>query len=87
MRAYDAASGADVWSYKIGHGTWYSPQVVDGKVLFGSYGQYYDMLDAKSGKSIWRGNLGDRTHSGAAIEDGHLWFGGGSGYMYCWGPA
>lgn len=87
MRAYDAASGADVWSYKIGHGTWYSPQVVDGKVLFGSYGEYYDMLDAKSGKSIWRGKLGDRTHSGAAIEDGHLWFGGGSGYMYCWGPA
>ncbi len=87
MHAFDAASGADVWKYKIGHGTWYSPQVVDGKVMFGSYGKYYEMLDAKTGKSIWKGDLGDRTHSGAAIEDGHLWFGGGSGYMYCWGPA
>jgi outer membrane protein assembly factor BamB len=87
MHAWDLASGAEVWKYKIGHGTWYSPQVVDGKVMFGSYGRYYEMLDAATGKSIWKGDLGDRTHSGAAIEDGYLWFGGGSGYMYCWGPA
>ncbi len=87
MYSFDAKTGDIVWTYKIGHGTWYSPQVVDGKVMFGSYGRYYEMLDAKTGKSIWKGDLGDRTHSGAAIEDGHLWFGGGSGYMYCFGPA
>ena len=59
---------------------------LDGKVMFGSYGTHYEMVDAKTGKSIWKGDLGDRTHSGAAIEDGYCWFGGGSGYMYCWGP-
>ena len=75
-----------MWSYKISNGSWYSPQIVDGKVMFGSYGTHYEMVDAKTGKSIWKGDLGDRTHSGAAIEDGFCWFGGGSGYMYCFGP-
>jgi outer membrane protein assembly factor BamB len=87
MHCFHGTTGDEVWRYKIGHGTWYSPQVVDGKVMFGSYGQYYDVLDAATGKSLQRVDIFERTHSGAAIEDGHLWFGGGSGYMYCLGPA
>ena len=85
MYCLDPATGKEVWTFKIGASTWYSPALVDGKVLFGSYDNFYRMLDAKTGKLIWQYDIGDRTHSGACVEDGKMWFGGASGYYYCFG--
>jgi outer membrane protein assembly factor BamB len=85
MYCFDAATGAEAWTYKSGAGIWSSPSVVDGKVLFGSYDNFYRMLDADTGALIWKFDIEERSHSGAAIENGHIWVGGASGYFYCFG--
>jgi outer membrane protein assembly factor BamB len=83
----DAATGKPTWIHEIGPDgrTWSSPQVVDGKVMFGAFDSYYRMVDAATGKLITKVDIGERCYSGAAIEDGFIWVGSASGYFYCLG--
>jgi outer membrane protein assembly factor BamB len=71
------------WEFKSDGPIYSSPAIVDGKVYFGSYDNYWYCIDAMDGTLVWKTYGGWYISSSPAVVDGKLYTGPDNGNVYC----
>jgi eukaryotic-like serine/threonine-protein kinase len=90
VRALDAATGREVWSYAAGDPVHSSPTYADGKIFIGTWGTKLLALDALTGVKVWEfQGKADRKQSillgmaSAPSSDGEtVYVGARDGFLY-----
>ena len=81
VRALNASTGAQLWSYATGgENTFSSPAVANGVVYVGSDKLY--ALNASTGALLWSYATGSYVASSPAVANGVVYVGGGDGNVY-----
>ena len=87
VRCFDAATGAEVWSFETKSKVESSPLIVGGRVFVGSHdGNLYE-LDLKTGAKRWQFAAGAAVDSSPVVARGRLVVASGDGSVYCFAPA
>lgn len=81
IHCLEERTGAILWRYRTGGGSYPVPSI-DGKLAYvGSWDGWYYALDLYSGKLIWKYYLAGRPDSGASLVNGGRIFFQGHGYV------
>lgn len=75
MRALDAATGEQRWSFTADSGVEITPTWADGLLYFGSLNGTLYALDASTGASVWRAEIQAAPNSTPVVVDGVLYVG------------
>lgn len=82
LRAIDAETGAELWTFQTGGPIMNSAAVADGRVYFGSHdGQVY-CLAADSGQEAWRYATGAGVWIAPCVDGGVVYIGSRDGAFY-----
>lgn len=76
FRCLDGSDGKPIWEFKTNAEIISSPNVVNGKVLFGSYDEHLYCLDAASGKLLWKFKTEGPINSAPAVAEGRAFVAG-----------
>jgi outer membrane protein assembly factor BamB len=85
-KAFDAATGALLWSHDIGY-TESSPVVVDGVDYVGSYERGVYAYDATTGAEIWTRRTHGPIYGAPAVADGVVYVGSTNDHLYAFDAA
>lgn len=88
IRAYDAISGDEKWSFATRDHVYASPALLpDGAVVAPSCDGTVYALEPKTGKLRWAFDAGEPIRSSPAVDGaGNVYFGGGDGRLWVLGP-
>lgn len=88
IRAYDAQSGDEKWSFATRDHVYASPALLpDGTVVEPSCDGTVYALEPKTGKLKWAFDAGEPIRSSPAVDGaGNVYFGGGDGRLWVLGP-
>ncbi len=76
------AEPVQVWSRTVDGSINYTPQIADGKILFGASDSYLYALDARTGAEDWRFKAGDAIVRFGSAADGTYVFSSGDGVLH-----
>lgn len=82
LYAFDAATGALLWTYTTGNGIMSSPTVAYGIVYFGSNDRKVYALNAKTGKLLWSYATGYFVVTSPVVSNGIVYVGSNDGKLY-----
>jgi eukaryotic-like serine/threonine-protein kinase len=85
--AFNAATGAVLWTFRPANGDWgnavdSSPAVVDGVVYFGSNDYNVYAVDAKAGTKLWSFATGYLVYSSPSVVNGVVYIGSSDSNVY-----
>lgn len=85
LRAYQASSGKQLWSFAARDHIYASPaQLSDGSIVQPSADGSVYCVDASSGRRLWSFDTGEAIRSSPAVDGAdQVYFGGGDGRLYC----
>jgi outer membrane protein assembly factor BamB len=75
VRAVNASTGHEIWSFLTGNSVESSCTVVNGVVYFGSHDHNVYALDSATGTKIWNFTTKDEVYSTPAVVDGVVYVG------------
>ena len=82
VHAFNAHSGARLWSSANVGNQWATPVVVDGKVLTSAESSSFFALDAATGDRLWEATVDGYNGLAPAVEDGRAFLAGALTSMY-----
>jgi len=82
VHAYDASTGAELWTFATGYGVHSSPAVANGVVYVGSWDDKVYALDASTGTELWSFTTGGWVWSSPAVADGVVFVGSDDDKVY-----
>lgn len=82
VNAWNALTGAPLWSFAAADTVEVSPVVADGLVYIGSGEGWVYALDAQDGSLIWRRQLDSNASAAVAVYEGRLFVGDEQGTFY-----
>lgn len=85
LRAFDARSGAVLWTFRAGGRIDSSPALCGGRLYFGASDGVLYVLNAADGREVQRFEAGDAISASPAIGRGRLVIGTEGGTLYCLG--
>jgi outer membrane protein assembly factor BamB len=85
VRAFDPASGKQIWEFATRARVDSSPVIAGDRVFVGSSDNRFYVLNLQSGKKAWEFDTGGAVTSSAAIAGGRIVIGSQNGTIYCLG--
>jgi len=82
VRAIDAATGKDLWSFPTGGPIMNSAAVAGGKVYFGSHDGNVYCVSADDGEQLWRFATGAGVWAAPCVDKGTVFIGSRDGVFY-----
>ena len=82
LHAWDAATGAEKWTFKAGGPIGHSPAFDDGVLYFGSMDRGLYAVDVRTGKERWRFEAGEGFWTSPVVHAGLVMAGARDGVFY-----